>query len=206
MGGRNVSSRAAFLLIGVGLMLAQNRNAPVPLWPQSDRIPSDLNGNYVFWDPRAWQIVVVLTGALRGEPNAAPEVVRVPFRNRFDPHISAAVSVQNELYVYKYAVQNGPAAKDSIKSWAIAVPCGDALLTVAGDHCGGSGARPPVAQTAEQVMLPHLKERGCHTTCFTEAPQSPGSFPDHFEIASSYKPGLTTASASNYPPFEVPRD
>jgi len=187
-------------------MLAQNPSIPVPLWPRDDRAPASLSGNYVFWDSAAWQIVVVLPGALQGQPDAPSRVVRIPFKNRFEPQISATVSKQDETYIYNYAVQNGPAARDPIQSWGLAAPCDDALLTVNGEHCGGSGVRPPQAHTAQQVVLPHLKARGCYTRCFTEVPQAAGSPAARFQITSSYRPGLTTAAAANTPAFEVPKD
>jgi len=60
-------------------------------------------------------------------------------------------------------------------------------------------------EIAKQLELPAIKAPGCYAACGSVgAPAKAGDDVGEFQIVSSYKPGLTTAEASNYPPFQVP--
>lgn len=190
-------------LAGACWLLAQHLEPPVPAWPTDDRPPAQLNGNYVYWDSARWQAVVVFPSEAQGATAAPPKIARVPFHNRFDPRVREKTNIQGKTFLYEYSAQNGAGAIDSVASWALVTPCGDPSFKISKQDGHSWQARIPAAP---QVELPHLKELDCYATTFAEPAQTPGSPPAKFSVASAYKPGLTTASASHYPPFEVPAD
>ncbi len=191
------------LFVAVGLQAGRDLAPPVPIWPRDDRPPEPLNGHYVFWDPDKWQIVVVLTGGVRGAVGAPPEVTRVPFRNRFALHVAATVAADGQTYIYSYSAENGRDGKDPVTSWDFVTPCIDPDFRIdeANSHCTKT-----LMPTATQDLLPHVAEPACHATCFPDDAVRPGSGPAEITVRSRARPGLTTFSAGNYPPFDVPLD
>ncbi len=172
---------------------------PVPRWP--GRLPSELNDQYVFLDPSKDEIVVVLPGRLTGEPGAPPQIVRVPLRNRIAPELTSSVSRnQSGSYDYTYALQNGRGAIETVTTWSLVAPCEDATFQFTHQRWRCVRSRTAIAK---QLELPAVQALGCYATCFADTPLRPAAVATSFRIVSAYKPGLTTASASHFPPFEA---
>ena len=187
-------------------LTAQTPVPPVPLWPPDNKPPRDLQGNYVFWDQPAHEAVVVIPGALRGEPDRATEIVRVPFKNRLDPQVAVSVSrVDPDRYRYVYSLANGSAAKDPVTSWTIVVPSNDPQFGIEARTSGWHGGKGRL-ETARQYALPYIAALGHPLICSVDGQQTPGSASGQVTVVSGDKPGFVTVSASNYPPFQVPRD
>lgn len=209
-GSEKARCRAVALLglVAFAQMLrAQGSAAPVPLWPQDDKPPRDLQGNYVYLNQPADQIVVVIPGVLRGEPDGSLEIVRVTFRNRFDPQVRVSIDqTESGRYRYLYAFSNGAAAKDAIKSWTIVTPCQDQPFGFEAFPNGWTCGRTN-SGLARQYALPRISGLACYADCFLKVPQPPRSSTTQIAFVSGEKPGLTTASAGgSYPPFEVQFD
>jgi hypothetical protein len=190
------------------LLWAQQGPTPqVQPWPQDNKPPQDLQGNYVFLNQPADQIVVVIPGTLRGQPDQPPEIVRMVFNNRFDPQVKVSlVQPEPHRYRYLYSFSNGRAAKDAVADWTIVAPCQDPQFAYdtppAGWHCGKAPSG-----LARQFALPHISGLACHATCYMDSPHPPGSAASQVTLVSGHKPGLTTASAGGvYPPFPVQFD
>lgn len=208
--------RPALVILAVlqGVLAGQTAAPPVPLWPSDNRPPSDLQGNFVFLDQGANTIVVVIPGSLRGQPDGAPEIVRVLFNNRFDPEVLVSVGkAEPDRYRYAYSLANGRSAKDPVKGWSIAASCGDPRSSIEappiGWHCTRIDDRfARVRQLALPYLLapPYLSEPGCAVVCFLDGQQPPSSTIAQLTVVSGLKPGFTTASAENYPPYQVSQD
>ena len=199
--------RSAIFAILAGALSAQTTAPPVPPWPADNRPPRNIRGNYVFLDRSTSTIVIVIPGSLRGEPDQPPEIIRVPYLNRFDPE--AAVSVARatpDKYRYSYSVANGKSAKDPVHGWTIATSCGDPLLKIEAWPLGWHCTKIEHAMAMHQFALPYLKGNGCSVVCFVNGVQPPDSLRDQIALLSGLRPGFTTASAENYPPFKVSFD
>jgi hypothetical protein len=187
-------------------LTGQSGVLPLPSWPSDNKPPGDLRGNFVFLDQAGSTIVVVIPGSLKGEPDQPAEIIRVPFHNRFDPQVAVSIAkAEPDRYRYVYSLANGKAAKDSVTSWKLAVSCADPQFSIdsrpIGWHCtetDGVGLR--------QFALPYISESGCAVVCFLDGPQPPNSTNDQITILSGARPGFTTASAENYPAFQVSQD
>lgn len=189
-----------------GPLAGQSGVPPVPPWPSDNKPPSNLSGNYIFLDQAGSAIVVVIPGALRGEPDQPAEIIRLPFHNRFDPVVAVSIAkAEPDRYRYVYSLANGRAAKDSVASWKIAISCDDPQFSIdsrpIGWHCteiDGVGLR--------QFALPYVSGSTCAVVCFLDGQQAPNSASDQLTILSGARPGFTTASAENYPTFQVSQD
>jgi len=189
-----------------GLLAGQSGAPPIPPWPSDNKPPRNLQGSYVFLDQAASTIVVVIPGALTSEPDQSAQIIRLPFHNRFDPEVSVSIAkTEPDRYRYVYSLANGKEAKDSVTSWKIALSCDDSQFSIdsrpIGWHCTqtqGAGLR--------QFALPYVSGSTCAVVCFLDGQQAPNSASDQLTILSGARPGFTTASAENYPTFQVSQD
>jgi hypothetical protein len=204
----------AIMALLQGVLAGQTAAPPVPLWPSDNRPPNDLQGKFVFLDQGTSTIVMVIPGSLRGQPDVATEIIRVPFKNQFDPQVSVSLgSAEPDRYRYAYSLANGKTAKDPVKDWSIVASCGDPRSSLdalpIGWHC--TRIDNPFAK-ARQLALPyllappHLPEPGCAVACFLDGQQPPDSMGARLTVVSGLKPGFTTASAGNYPPYQVSQE
>ncbi len=186
-------------------LAAQNSAPPVPVWPADNKPPVELKGQYVYFDPVAWELVVVLPGELRGEPGAPVALMRLPYPNRFDVSLRTTVALRQDGYHYSYTVQNGYRAVDPVTSWHVTLPCalppGEVSVLERGSHCW-------VMQhsVAYQNLLPHIAGRGCQIICLPDEPVRPRSRASSIVVRARAAPGLTTMSAGNDPLFSLPDD
>lgn len=201
--------RLARVLVALlpGALAGQTAAPPVPLWPSDNRPPRNLQGNYVFLDQTASAIVVVIPGSLEGQPDRPAQIIRVPLHNRFDPEVTVSISrVEPSGYRYLYSLANGRAATDPVKGWIVAASCNDPRSSIEAHPSGWRCIRiDDRFASVRQFALPYLSP-GCALICFLDGQQPPDSPSDQFAVVSGLKPGLTTASAGNDPPFQASRD
>ena len=195
---------AAFL---AGALLVQTAAPQVPPWPADNRPPSNLDGDYVFLDSRdEHNRRDRNSGTSQGPATEAAEIIRLPYRNRFDPEVSVSLSrAVPDRYRYVYSLANGKTGKDGVHGWTIATSCGGQVSIETrplGWHC------TPIEQAmaVHQFALPYLMQKGCSAVCFVDGEQPTGSRVSQVEIVSGLRPGFSTASAENYPPFKVSED
>jgi hypothetical protein len=205
--GQLVRSLVLVVIALWGVLLAGQSGAPpIPPWPSDNKPPRNPQGNYIFLDQTASTIVVVIPGALTGEPDQSAQIIRLPFHNRFDPEVSVSIAkTEPDRYRYVYSLANGKAAEDAVTSWKIALSCDDPQFSIdsrpIGWHCTethGAGLH--------QFALPYVSGSTCAVVCFLDGPQAPNSASARLTILSGVRPGFTTASAENYPTFQVPQD
>jgi hypothetical protein len=187
----------------IQVVLAVGLSAQPTAWPANNKPPSNLNGNYVYVDQGTSTIVIVVPGSLRGRPDQPEQTLRIPYRNRFDPHVTSSVSrVEIGRFLYGYSLSNGREAVDSVNSWKIATTCGGAFEIVAqpgGWHC----MRLEHAIAVRQYALSYVAGPVCPVQCFLDRKQAPGSPSDKLSVVSALKPGLTSVTAEDYTAFPV---
>lgn len=188
--------------------LAAGQKLPVPFWPKDGRIPSDLKDQYVFLTQDRSAVIVLAPG---GPGDTEKRPVRIELHNRIVPTVRASVREDPPgTYLYRYAISNAVAARDSIGAWSLVLPANAVrvkMRPVAGEEqdnwSGGDGgpAIVPAANggttviaAAEQFELRDAP-RGRYVSWFKQPDGRavvPGASRDGFSIESRDRPGFTT--------------
>ena len=176
---------AACLLAQVEL---PRERVSLPAWPGSPSAAQRMPGQFVFQDATG-EIIV-------SYPHASNPAHYVTFRfwlqNRVAPKITVTVRRDSDGdYRYNYSVENGSAAKTSIRQWSLA---GTPSAETAISHPiwqGVNAYKAPNAQNRykndpSNVYLSWIDMRAAQ-------PIEPGRVLSGFEIVSPLRPGLTVA-------------
>ena len=196
------------VLAALGLLSAQNRavfGPPIaaPPCPSAPEGPArnfrfvcfDLeSGGYLVRYPRSLETGVA--------SDTDPVEFRIELRDLGDPKIEVGVEklAATGDYVYVYEIENGPAAKRSIQTWAIVTAAEDDSVVL--DHPRwrkGASAIPVVAPQVALAGGPELRRNAAMgrfarwSTSLDEYPIRVGGEAAGFVVKSSFRPGWTTA-------------
>ncbi len=180
--------------------------AALPVWPESN-LPPALDKHFVFRDLRTGQIVVTYLDP--SDRNHKQVMFRFWLQNRVDPQCTAAIRRDSEgLYVFSYALANGTRAATPIWSWNLVAPSDDPMAKIS--HPVWRGTNNSVTPLAHQTLLNDRGLAAYYSWMGSAAPIAPGARQDHFDVISSFRPGLTTAYAIGdggiRAPGEIPED
>lgn len=213
------------VLAGLGLLPAQNRAVFGPLIA-TPTCPSDPEGparnfRFVCFDLQSGDYRVRYPRSLETgfASDTDPVEFRIELRDLGDPKIEVGVEklAATGDYLYVYEIENGPAGKRPIESWAIVTAGEDDSVVL--DHptwrnSSQVSTNPVVAPQAALADGPDLRRNAAMgrfarwTTSPDEYPIPVGGKAVGFVVKSSFRPGWTTAyvgaGAGIHLPFAVP--
>ncbi len=126
---RALTTLAFIALAGIPVVaqVASVGLSPVPIWPPGGVLPSELDGQYVFFDPGTGEAVLAFPENLgtRGfsQNPGRLKIVRVLLQRNVRPTMRVALREQEEgTLEYEYTVRNDPGAKLPVMVWNLVLP------------------------------------------------------------------------------------
>ncbi|MBV9503220.1 MAG: hypothetical protein JO138_27925 [Acidobacteriaceae bacterium] len=181
------------------------QHPPAPIWPADGKIPESLKSRYVFLTPDLGTVVI----AFPPDENGNRKIERLVIHNRIRPTVTVDIKRKGAGYRYDYVLLNNKESQDGVTGFDIVVSPDPQMQTGAGTWLGG-----PMPHTVAKRTGLTGSPTGYWVTWSSpslggpsspQTPLPPGSAV-RFVIQSSKRPGFTTASADQFPPFEISSD